>query len=1176
MADELRLKFFGNMEVRQDRMSVNGFRSSKAQALLCYLAVTKQPHNRSFLAGLLWGDLPEASARDNLSKTLTNLRRLMGAHLEISRQTIAFNRDAPYQLDVETFTSLLSRGSEKLSVEQLSEAVELYRGEFLEGFYVRDALAFEEWVVTQRARYRELALQGLHLLAAHYVKQGDYPNGIDYATRLLALEPWREEAHRQMMQLLALSGQRGAALAQYESCRQLLAEELEVEPGPETKALYQQIRDGKVGPRQAEEKVETEVGSLSTARASPPPFLAETPPQAETTSPFVARDSELNQLTHFLNLALNHQGRVAFIVGGAGRGKTVLADEFVRQAQQEHAELIVVQGRCSDYGGIGDPYLPFREVLSLLTGDIEAKWAAGAIDAEQAKRLWAVAPQTIQSLVTVSPDLVDIFVPGPALKARVAAVDSDLLEDVNALIAPKSSEQAPATLTQNALFAQYTKLLQTLARQQPLLLLLDDLQWADTGSISLLFHLGQRLAGQSMLIVGIYRPNDIAAGRNGERHPLEQVVNEFQRRYGSIHIDLTESADRQFVDNLIDSEPNRLGEPFREALFRQTEGHALFTVEMLHGLQERGDLVKDEQGRWIEGPALNWEILPARVEGAIKERIERLPAALQETLRTASVEGETFTAEVAAQVTGVPEREVIQQLHALDTAHRLVQNQGSRRLDPSGQRLSTYRFRHILFQKYLYGSLNETERTYLHETISRSLESLFGEQSDQIALKLAHHFRGANMLPQASRYMELAGKQALRSYANHEAIIFLKDALALLERLPETPERIQQKLRLLLTLIPPLILTKGYAAAEVGQISDQARSLCKPDEATPELFYALRGLWVYHFVKAELRRGHQLSRQLLTLARDLPDPAFTLEAHYALAGTLAILGDFAESCEHFEQAIKLYEPQQHRRQVLFFGPDLGVFCYSWIAHPLCHLGYLDQARKSSRKALRLAEELDHPFSLALALSYAAMSHQFCQDVPATRALAERAIAVCTEHDFVYYLAWCKILHGWAVAQQTPDEQAIDQMQRGLNDLLGTGAGIREPYYLGLLAEVYGRSGQPETGLALLDEAQTKASETKDCWYQAELHRLRGELLHQQQADEGKAAACYQRAIEVAQQQQGKLLELRAAVSLARLWQKQGRQEAAHDLLAGTYGWFSEGFDTVDLRAAERVLKAVEA
>jgi adenylate cyclase len=511
-------------------------------------------------------------------------------------------------------------------------------------------------------------------------------------------------------------------------------------------------------------------------------------------SVFVARERELAQLNEFLDTALAGQGQVCFVTGEAGSGKTALVTEFARRAEKAHPNLIVALGNCSAQTGIGDPYLPFREILALLTGDVEAKLAERTISPENANRLRGLLRWSGNALLEFGPDLIDVLVPGAALVAKAGAFVADQvgwLEKLEKLMQRKAAHAGSPGLEQSHIFEQYTKVLRVLAAKQPLMLVLDDLQWADTSSISLLFHLSRRIGDSRILLVGTYRPDEVALGRAGERHPLEPVLNELKRYHGDIWVDLRQAAEaegRQFVDALLDTEPHRLGEDFRQALFRHTGGHPLFTVELLRNMRERRDLVQDEEGRWIEGPALDWGELPARVEGVIEERIGRLEEELQEMLTVASVEGEAFTAEVVARVQAVDERGLIRRLsRELDRQHHLVGAQGVQRL--GRQRLSLYRFQHNLFQKYLYNNLDEAERSYLHEDVGNVLEELYGDQAEEIAVQLARHFQEAGMVEKAVHYLSLAGEKATQVSAYEEAIALLTRGLELLQTLPESSER---------------------------------------------------------------------------------------------------------------------------------------------------------------------------------------------------------------------------------------------------------------------------------------------------------------------------------------------------------------------------------------------------
>ncbi len=503
---------------------------------------------------------------------------------------------------------------------------------------------------------------------------------------------------------------------------------------------------------------------------------------------FVARERELAQLDGFLKRALAAQGLVCFVTGEAGSGKTALVTEFARRAQEQYADLAVAVGQSDAQTGAGDANLPFREVLGQLTGDVEAKLAQGAITQENARRLRKILVLSGQALVEVGPDLIGVFVPGAGLVARVGTLAAEkvgLLDKLERLVGKQREgiDLGDSGLQQSHIFEQYANVLCKLSEKNPLLLLLDDLQWADMASIGLLFRLGRRIGEHRILLVGTYRPEEVAIGRAGERHPLEKVLAEFKRYYGEIWVDLErdEQVEGQyFVNAFLDTEPNQLEQGFRQKLFQHTGGHPLFTIELLRNMQERGDLVRDKQGRWVETPDLTWESLPDRVEGVIEERIGRLGQELRQMLTVGSVEGEDFTAEVVARVQTAETRGLIQRLSGeLERQHRLVWALGVRRLDPSGQRLSTYRFQHNLFQKYLYNELDEAERAYLHEDVGNALEELYGDKVDQIVVQLARHFEEAGVVDKAARYLRRSGELAAARYANNEAVAYFSRALAL-------------------------------------------------------------------------------------------------------------------------------------------------------------------------------------------------------------------------------------------------------------------------------------------------------------------------------------------------------------------------------------------------------------
>ncbi len=925
----------------------------------------------------------------------------------------------------------------------------------------------------------------------------------------------------------------------------------------------------------------------------PPPFLQiDKKPATGDDTPFVARQLELTQLDSFLEDALTRKGRIAFAIGEAGTGKTTLVQEFSQRAQATHDNLIVAGGNCQAIIGVGDPYLPFREILGLLSGDVEARWMTGAISQEQALRLWASLPYTVQALIDHGPDLLDIFIPSPALIKRAtsaAPTGSDWLDQLKQVVARQEINHGPTNRQQVDLFEQYIKVLHALAQQRPILLILDDLQWADVGSINLLFQLGRQLEGSRILVLGTYRPADVARGRDGERHPLEPVVNEIQRSFGDIHINLGQTEGQQFVETLLDSEPNRLDAKFREALYHQTRGHALFTVEMLRGMQERGDLVQDEQNRWIVGPTLNWRTLPARVEGAIGERIGRLPPSLQEMLKVASIEGEFFTAEVIARIQKIDEPQLIRQLSGiLDKQHRLVRSQSSQRLSKSNQRVSQYRFRHILFQRYLYNSLDDVERVYLHEAVGTALEQMYEGETDEVAVQLARHFQAAGIPEKAIGYLQQAGERTVRLSAYEESIGHFNRALELLEMFPDTHEHTQQTLTLLLDLSTPLTMTKGFGASEVEQTYLQAWELCQralsgpPTSlgtgstqemgATPQYFQVLHGLTDIYGVRGECQRAHELGEQMLDLAQRVQDPNLLMEARLVLGETSITIGKLAAARVHLEQAIALYDLETYRSYPFRYVQDPGLQSRLWRAMVLWQLGYPEQALTSIHDALKLAQNLSHPFHLAEPLLFTTCLHLFRREASAAQERAEELIALSREQNFGQRLAFGICFRACALVEQGWIDDGIIELRQGLNALADLGVRTLRAYMFSIMAEGYKKAGQVEEGLAVLAEALATEEKTGEQWWEAELYRLKGELLLLQDLEDGRVEQQFFEAIDIARQQGAKSCELRATVSLGRLWQAQGKKEEARQMLADIYDWFSEGFDTADLKEAKALLE----
>jgi tetratricopeptide (TPR) repeat protein len=503
--------------------------------------------------------------------------------------------------------------------------------------------------------------------------------------------------------------------------------------------------------------------------------------QGSQNRPFVARDHELSRLRGFLDRAMGGSGTVCFVTGEAGSGKSALLGEFERRTQGEFPDIMFADGDCNPQTGSGDPYLPFREIMSELSG-VEEEVDDRGPKAGHSRRFFQA---TASALAEHGPDLIDIFVPGGALVTRLGAQAAGKVRSWKKGEGQKSAGEliSAGGLDQGHLFEQYTNVIREIAKQQALVLMVDDLHWADEASIGLLFHLSRRLSTEPVLIIGSYRAHDIKSGRDSERHPLESKLNELKRYHGDIWIDLEQmeqDAGRQFVDQILDAEPNDFDEEFRSALFQRTRGHALFTTELVRYLKERGYLEQNQQGAWTATAGLTWEGLPARVEGVISERTARLDPEERDLLVNASILGETFSAEILAEMLGLQVRNVVRTLSGpLSRTLGLVRAHGFERT--GGRRYSVYEFQHVLIQKYFYESLDAIEQGFLHESAGEAIEELSGGQANAMAIQLARHFSEAGITDKAVGYQLLAGNHARNSHANTEALSHLGQALEMLE-----------------------------------------------------------------------------------------------------------------------------------------------------------------------------------------------------------------------------------------------------------------------------------------------------------------------------------------------------------------------------------------------------------
>jgi predicted ATPase len=553
-------------------------------------------------------------------------------------------------------------------------------------------------------------------------------------------------------------------------------------------------------------------------------------------------------------------------------------------------------------------------------------------------------------------------------------------------------------------------------------------------------------------------------------------------------------------------------------------------------------------------------------------RVEALPLEARRVLEAASVAGEECA--VAAVAAGAQRSmEAVEgQCEAMAAQHHVLDDIGVA-VWPDGTRGGRYRFQHALYQQVLYESLGTARRMQLHQRIGARLEAGYGARAGEVAAQLAVHFERAGESQRAAHYWQQAAENATRRKAYHEAVATLRKGLALLAMLPESRERTQSELALQLNLGELVMAVKGRASLEASEVYTRAHALGQQVGEPRQRFRALWGLIAVYNGLGRLHTAAELDRQLLDLAQRQHDVVLVHESHVRVGGNALYRGDFVAARAHLEQSLEISAVPQSSSTLLAGRLHPRITSYAWILRPLWMLGYTDQARQRCQEGLTLAQQLGHPPSLALVEYFAATLSQALRDVAATYARAEALMAFATAQGLMHRVEQGRILWGWALAMQGDAAAGVRQIHHGLAAHRNIESPLGRPHRLSLLAEAYGQAGQPEAGLTVLAEALTLVGATEERWWESELYRLQGELLRQLPCpDVGQAEACFQQALDVARRQHAKALELRAALSLARLWQEQGKDGAARQLLAASYSWFTEGFDTADLKEARGFLE----
>jgi len=838
-------------------------------------------------------------------------------------------------------------------------------------------------------------------------------------------------------------------------------------------------------------------------------------------TPLVGREEEVALLHRRWDQAKAGLGQVVLLSGEAGIGKSRLVQTLKDHINHEpHTRM---EWRGSPYHQQSALYPVIDHLHRLL------RWHPDDPPPERLRTLEA----------TLAPSGLELSEAVPLLAALLS------------LTLPAS--YPPLTLTPQR---QRQKTLETLlawldaeARRRPILFVVEDLHWVDPSTLELLSLLIDQSAQARLCLVLTARP---------EFHlPWAMVAHMTTltlRRFTAAQI--TRVATHVAGDKAIP--PAVLQE-----VVRKTDGVPLFVEELTKTVLESGLLEEQEDRYTLHGP-LPPLAIPATLYDALLARLDRLAAAKVVAQLGATV-GHTFAYDVVQAVAPLDAVTLQGTLAQLVEAEVVVQ----RGLPPQ----ATYTFKHALIQDAAYQSLLKSTRQQYHQRIAQVLDGQFPEMAATQPEVLAHHYTEAGLAAPAVGYWQRAGQHASDRSAHLEAISHLTTGIELLATLPETPEHTQQALTLYIALGTALVMTKGHAAPEVEHAYTRARELCQQMEETPQLSSVLYGLYRHYVTRSQLHTGRELGEALLRLAQRAPDPALAVIAHHALGLTWCWLGALPAARQHLEEAIARYTPDQRHTPAFRTGQHPAVACRQYSAWALWLLGYPEQALSRVHEALAVAQDLAHPLSRAFARWVAAIVTQLRRDVPAVYTQAEATVALATEQGFPDCAALGTIVRGWALAMQGQGEEGLAQVCQGIAAFRATGAAVHMPYFRTVLAAVYDRLGHTQDALQALAEAHTLVEQHEERYWEAEVYRLRGVLLLRQEVTQHEEAEAYfQRALDVARRQEAKSLELRAATSLARLWQQQGKRAAAHDLLAPIYGWFTEGFDTADLQEAKALLE----
>jgi class 3 adenylate cyclase len=842
-------------------------------------------------------------------------------------------------------------------------------------------------------------------------------------------------------------------------------------------------------------------------------------------SRFVGREDEIEHLRQAAERARAGYGQIVAVVGEAGVGKSRLYWEFTHSPPTDR--WLILTSASVSYGK-STPYLPVIDLL-------RAYFQIGAGDDARQMR------EKVTGKVLALDRVLE-----PSLPAMLALLDLPAEDSAWEALAPPERRSRTLDAVRRLLLRE--------SQVQPLLILFEDLHWIDAETQAVLDALVESLPTACVLLLVNYRP-EYRHGWGGKTYYRQHQVGPLP----------TESAEA-LLDGLLGGDA-RLG-PLRRLLIERTQGNPFFLEESVQALVEMSALV-GERGAYALARAIPDVRVPASVQAVLAARIDRLPAEEKHLLQLAAAIGRDAPLALLQAVAGIPEDILRGRLAHLQAAELVYEAS----LFPEPE----YTFKHALTHEVAYQGLLVERRRELHASILGAMETLFADRLAEQVEELARHAYLGAQPERAVRYLRQAGARAIARSAAQEAIGFLEQALSALAELPENSETLTAALDIRLDLGPALAAIAGGSSPEARAVYARARELAEQAGDSARLFQAVWGLWYAGLNGGNHRETRALGEQLLAAARDAGDSILLLEAHHSLWATRFRFGELSAAMPHLDEGLRLYDPRCHRALAFrYAGHDAGVCGRSHISLTLWALGHPDQAARCSEEALSLARELAHPHSTVLAHQWAAVLRAYRGEGLAAAERAQAAATLASAHGFSGFLDEASSLLAVLRLEQGEGGDVLVQIEHALATARTTGWRWRGTMWaLAALLSRCGKAGHAERALAVLDEWSAGVQSPNVT--EPELHRLKGELLLRLAgADPGEAEAAFRRAAEVARGRAQKSLELRAVTDLARLLHRQGRRDEARPMLADIYGWFTEGLDTVDLKAARALLDELSA